>query len=180
MLPYFIAAYKAGNKNVPLPTSMGDGGVSAWYRTTPTNISGCSDGGTTWGQQGSLSAKMGTLDVVNVIAVAAKASTLIVSVGSSSKTLQVPAGPPSFFQVPFGDLAGTGNVTFSMNGQTSQGLAIANECPKPGDVVSIRCTLARGRGVVEALSLTLALFAAQFQRCGSSDCFTSLHKLRWP
>jgi glucan endo-1,3-alpha-glucosidase len=39
VLPYFIAAYKAGNTNVAVP----DEGVVAWYRTTPASV--CSSGG---------------------------------------------------------------------------------------------------------------------------------------
>lgn len=40
VLPYFIAAYKAGNRNVPLGHE--DRAV-AWYRTTPARCAG--DGG---------------------------------------------------------------------------------------------------------------------------------------
>ena len=39
VLPYFIAAYKAGSTDVPVPTE----GAVAWYRTTPKSV--CSDGG---------------------------------------------------------------------------------------------------------------------------------------
>jgi hypothetical protein len=43
MLPYFIAAYKAGSTDVDLP---GEDTAVAWYRTTP--IDAGSDGGKTF------------------------------------------------------------------------------------------------------------------------------------
>lgn len=133
MLPYFIAAYKAGKKDIPLPAELGDGAVSAWYRTTPANITDCPDGSTVWGQGGSLSARAGVKDVINIFAVSVRDTTLTVTLGDAEKELRVKAGTPQFFQVPFSDLRNqTGNVTISMNGHTTEGPAITHDCPASG------------------------------------------------
>ncbi|KAK3367946.1 glycoside hydrolase [Podospora didyma] len=130
VLPYFIAAYKAGKKDIAIPSSMGEGAVVAWYRTTPANISHCGDGNTTWGQQGALSAKAAVNDVISIIAVSAKNTSLSVSLGNSTKTLPVQANSPQFFLVAFGDLNNeTGSVSVTMENQTVVGPAITKECP---------------------------------------------------
>ncbi|KAK3319627.1 glycoside hydrolase [Cercophora scortea] len=135
ILPYFIAAYKAGTKNITLPESMGDGAVSAWYRTTPIELPNCSDGGTKWGQSGSDSAKDGVRDVINIVAVSARDTSLTVSLGEASYTVQVASGAPQFFQVSFAELNNQrGTVSISMGNQTATGAAITDECPESGVV----------------------------------------------
>ncbi|KAM7213376.1 glycoside hydrolase [Rhypophila decipiens] len=133
MLPYFIAAYKAGKKDIPLPAQLGDGAVSAWYRTTPANLTNCPDGTTVWGQKGTLSATAGVKDVINIFALSVRETTLTVTLGDAEKELKVEAGTPQFFQVPLRDLENeTGNVTISMNGHTTEGPAITHDCPASG------------------------------------------------
>lgn len=133
MLPYFIAAYKAGKKDITLPAELGDGAVSAWYRTTPANITECPDGSTVWGQKGTQSATAGVKDVINVFAVSVTDTTLEVTLGDAKKELKVKSGTPQFFQVPFSELDNqTGKVTISMNGHTAEGPEITHKCPSSG------------------------------------------------
>ncbi|KAM7196353.1 glycoside hydrolase family 71 protein [Rhypophila sp. PSN 637] len=133
MLPYFIAAYKAGKKDIPLPAQLGNGAVSAWYRTTPANLTNCPDGATVWGQKGTLSATAGVKDVINIFSVSVRETTLTVTLGDAEKELKVEAGTPQFFQVPLRDLENeTGNVTITMNGNTTEGPAITHNCPASG------------------------------------------------
>ena len=135
MLPYFIAAYKAGKRDIPLPESMGDGAVSAWYRTTPANLTDCGDGETVWGQNGALSASAGVKDVINLFAVSAQETTLTVSLGEAQVELNVKAGTPQFFQVSFSDLGNQiGKVAISMNGKRTEGPEITHNCPASGVV----------------------------------------------
>jgi glucan endo-1,3-alpha-glucosidase len=128
VLPYFIAAYKAGSTNVALPSE----GAMAWYRTTPGAI--CGDGGTVWGQGGSASAAAGTSDVISVIALADSAGDITVSIGGSSQTISPSdsVGKASFYQIPFG--GETGAVTITVNGKTTTGLSILGACPASGHV----------------------------------------------
>ncbi|KAK0713523.1 glycoside hydrolase [Lasiosphaeria miniovina] len=136
ILPYFIAAYKAGREEVAFPKSMGAGTAIAYYRTTPVNISKCADGGTVWGQHGNMSARAGVIDAINVIAVSAQNTSLTVSLGRASQTLDIAAGPPQYFQVPFDDLNyETGNLIISMGGETAHGPPITKTCPASNDVV---------------------------------------------
>ena len=135
MLPYFIAAYKAGKKDIPLPESMGDGAVSAWYRTTPANLTDCSDGETVWGQGGKLSATAGVQDAINLFAVSAQKTVLTVSLGEAQIELDVKAGTPQFFQVTFADLGNQiGKVAISMNGKRTEGPEVTLDCPASGVV----------------------------------------------
>lgn len=136
MLPYFIAAYKAGGRrDVALPESMGVGAVSAWYRTTPANLTGCGDGGTVWGQNGALSATAGVRDVINLFAVSREETTLTVSLGEARVELGVKGGTPQFFQVSFGELGNqVGKVAISMNGKRTEGPEITLKCPASGVV----------------------------------------------
>ncbi len=103
----------------------------AWYRTTPVNVTDCGDGGTIWGQRGSATAKAAVVDVVNVLAVSYGDTNLTVSIGDETKTIFIPAGPPKFYLVSFGEFKKpTGNVTVSMNGHIVEGPAITDKCPE--------------------------------------------------
>ncbi|KAF8536100.1 glycoside hydrolase [Trichophaea hybrida] len=61
VLPYYIAAYKAGSRD----THIVNEGAVFWYRTTPKNAG--SDGGTTVGPQGGISATEAVEDAVYVV-----------------------------------------------------------------------------------------------------------------
>ncbi|KAK1752885.1 glycoside hydrolase [Echria macrotheca] len=133
MLPYYIAAYKQGKADIALPASLGDGIVTAWYRRTPVDISGCSDGGTVWGQYGTMSAKSGVQDAINLAAVVAVDSMVTVSLDGESKSFEVAPGAPTFIQVPFSDFnKRAGRVLISINGETVEGPGISDQCPESG------------------------------------------------
>ncbi|OTA96250.1 glycoside hydrolase family 71 protein [Hypoxylon sp. CO27-5] len=128
VLPYFISAYKAGNANVDLPSE----GAVAWYRTTPATV--CGDGGTVWGQGGSASAASGTKDVISIIALSNSPKDITVAIGGSSQTVSPSSsvGKASFYQVNFGGK--TGAVTITLDGKSTTGPEITNNCPSTGHV----------------------------------------------
>lgn len=127
VLPYFIAAYKAGTSAIPPPSDE----AIAWYRTTPAKAG--SDGGTIWGQSGSLSASDATEDVVNILTITVDETDIEVIIGGESQTFRTGGGgsPASFFQVPYG---GLGEVTLNMNGRSVVGPAITAGVPATGYV----------------------------------------------
>ncbi|GAW17645.1 hypothetical protein ANO14919_071050 [Xylariales sp. No.14919] len=130
VLPYFISAYKAGNANVAVPSE----GAVAWYRTTPATV--CGDGGTVWGQGGSASAAGATQDVVSIIALTNAPTDINVKIGSGDGGQSVSAtstvGKASFYQVPVNGR--TGAVTVTLNGKSTTGPEITNNCPSSGHV----------------------------------------------
>lgn len=137
VLPWYIAAYKAGSRDIPMPASLGDGVAVAWYRTTPANITKCDDGGTHWGQNGTLTAKAAVVDAINIIAIASKPDTTVsITLGNGIKTLPVPPGKPQFFQIPFKEFERpTGKVQIIMGGVAgAEGPEITDKCPKTGIV----------------------------------------------
>ena len=152
MLPWYIRAYKLGKTaeegltDAEWPRDkLGDGVVSAWYRTTPVDVSGggCSDGGTKWGQQGDRSAKEAVeKDVVNVLAIVRRDTEVLVSCEATGKKVvrTVKKGGARFFQVAFEELGlGKGNrkggkVRVEMNGEVREGREVRDECPENGVV----------------------------------------------
>lgn len=128
-LPYFTAAYKAGNRAVT-PTN-GDTAI-AWYRSTPAKAG--SDGSTVWGQGGSQSASDGTTDAVNVLTITVDETDIEVVIGGSSHSFRTGSGenPANFVQVPFD--GALGDVTLNMNGKSVVGPAITNTLPSTGYV----------------------------------------------
>ncbi|KAK1779648.1 glycosyl hydrolase family 71-domain-containing protein [Copromyces sp. CBS 386.78] len=158
VLPWYVAAYKLGKTSAEEglidrewpEEKLGDGVVSAWYRTTPVNVTTttingkeeCGDGGTKWGQQGERSAMEAVeRDVVNVLAIVRRDTQVVVSVESTGKKVvkQVrKKGGASFFQVGFEELGlGKGNkkggkVRIEMNGEVREGREIRDECPGSG------------------------------------------------
>jgi len=140
ILPYYVAAYKLGKKEITLPPALGDGIVVAWYRRTPKGVVGCGDGGTRWGQHGTSTA-MDAIpeDSINIITVSYRTTTLRVSLGDTKMKeveVHVPGGRPRFFQVPFAEFGRNprGNVTISMNGVTTVGPEIMDVCPESGNL----------------------------------------------
>lgn len=130
VLPYFIAAYKAGDVNVALPTGEG---AMAWYRTTSKSV--CGDGGTVWGQGGTASAADGTDDVISVIALSdSPGADITVSIGGSSLTVSPSStvGKASFYTTSFSGR--TGAVAITVGGKTTTGTAISADCPSTGQV----------------------------------------------
>ncbi|KAK6064742.1 glucan endo-1,3-alpha-glucosidase agn1 [Seiridium cupressi] len=130
VLPYFIAAYKAGTADVALPS--GEGAV-AWYRTTSKSV--CGDGGTVWGQGGSASAADGTDDVISVIALSnSPGADITVSIGGSSTPVKATStvGKASFYTTSFSGKSGA--VSITVGGKTTTGTAISASCPSSGQV----------------------------------------------
>ncbi|KFA80048.1 hypothetical protein S40288_01860 [Stachybotrys chartarum IBT 40288] len=127
VLPYFIAAYKAGSRDVAPPTPPQ---AIAYYRTTPLRAG--PDGGTICGQSGSMSAAECSGDVVSVITVTVDSTDIVVQVGARNETFRTAEGA-SFFSVPFGADTG-GEVALYMDGRSVVGPAITNAVPATGYV----------------------------------------------
>ncbi|KAK0644585.1 glycoside hydrolase [Cercophora newfieldiana] len=123
VLPYFIAAYKAGSADIDLP---GDETAVAWYRTTP--VSAGPDGETQWGQGGCESAARGARDVISVLALTTGARQLTVAIGQSVWRFETSRkSTVSYFEVPFGDST-VGPVRVTLGQKFVDGPAIVNEC----------------------------------------------------
>lgn len=130
VLPYFIAAYKAGSSSVALPSGAG---AVAWYRTTSKSV--CGDGGTVWGQGGSASAADGTDDVISVIALSdTPGADITVSIGGSSTTVKATStvGKASFYTTSFSGKSGA--VVITAGGKSATGPSISASCPSTGQV----------------------------------------------
>jgi glucan endo-1,3-alpha-glucosidase len=130
VLPYFIAAYKAANADVALPS--GSGAV-VWYRTTSKSV--CGDGGTVWGQGGSASAADGTDDVISVIALSdTPGADITISIGGSPTTVKASStvGKASFYTTSFSGK--TGAVAVTAGGKSATGPEISASCPSSGHV----------------------------------------------
>ncbi|KAK3991566.1 glycoside hydrolase [Cladorrhinum sp. PSN332] len=122
VLPYFIAAYKAGTREVEIPVP--DTAI-AWYRTTPASAG--LESGTTWGQGGTLPASNGARDVISVLALCKAPSTVTVAISGRWATFDTrPNVAVSYFEMPF-DSKISGAVTIAMNGLTTEGPPILNE-----------------------------------------------------
>lgn len=129
VLPYFIAAYKAGSADVALPAA----GAVAWYRTTSKTV--CGDGGTVWGQGGTASAADGTDDVVSVIALSdTPGQDITISIGDYSVTVSASGtiGKASFYETSF--TGHTGAVSVTAGGKSATGPSISADCPSTGQV----------------------------------------------
>ncbi|KAH7175340.1 glycoside hydrolase [Dactylonectria macrodidyma] len=129
VLPYFIKAYKEGNKNVELPTAET---ALAWYRTTSATLGG--DGGTVWGQGGSESASAGTRDVVSVITITVDETEFQLSIGDTTQTFFANGteNRVNYFEMPFDGALGA--VSLTMNGVTTTGPSIVDTLPATGYV----------------------------------------------
>lgn len=97
---------------------------------------------TIWGQGGHRSASEGTSDIISVLAITAAPATVVLTVGDASPQelgthRRKHDGHVSYFEVPFNGR--TGEVTISLNGRTSSGPPISNDCPPFGHVV-YNCT----------------------------------------
>ncbi|KAH7157340.1 glycoside hydrolase [Dactylonectria estremocensis] len=129
VLPYFIKAYKEGNKNVELPTAET---ALAWYRTTSATLG--ADGGTVWGQGGSESASAGTRDVVSVITITVDETEFQLSIGDTTQTFFANGTESrvNYFEMPFDGALGA--VSLTMNGVTTTGPSIVDTLPATGYV----------------------------------------------
>ena len=84
--------------------------------------------GTQWGHGGCGSALGGSRDVVSVVALTKDPCPLIVSIGEHCWTFQVGINSPiSYHEIPF-DSTTVGPVCISLDGNTTEGPAIQNEC----------------------------------------------------
>lgn len=129
VLPYFIKAYKAGSWEAASLTA-DDAVAMAWYRTTSATLGG--DGGTVWGQGGTVSASQGARDVVSVITVTTGDTEVKLAIGDTEKTFVTNETGVNYFEMPFD--GAVGNVSLSMNGASVTGWAITNSLPASGYV----------------------------------------------
>lgn len=110
VLPYYIAAYKAGNRKVPIAQE----GAVFWYRTSP-RFAG-SDSGTRLGPSGAQSATAAVEDAVFVLALAASGAagaSVQVSIGGNLSSVPVVTGSgPKMVRVPFDGRTGPVRVCF--------------------------------------------------------------------
>ncbi|KAI5807203.1 glycoside hydrolase [Geopyxis carbonaria] len=127
-LAYYIAAYKAGTRDVPVP----DKAVGAvfWYRTTPKDV--CSDGGTSCGYESGIAAAECTEDNVYVLTTLNEPGTVSVKIGGQGEEFQVAKGA-QLVKMPFNGR--TGAVEVSVGGKSGKGPRdITNDCPLCGYV----------------------------------------------
>ncbi|KAH6842599.1 glycoside hydrolase family 71 protein [Chaetomium sp. MPI-CAGE-AT-0009] len=117
VLPYFIAAFKAGTADIDWH---GEDTAIAWYRTVP--IRGQQHPGTVWGQGGTVSAAHGAKDVISVMAVTKGFACITVTIGSACRvTFETRSrNPVSYFEVPY-DNRTTGPVSLTLDGNTVTG-----------------------------------------------------------
>lgn len=94
--------------------------------------------GTVWGQGGGASAAGGTQNVVSIIALTNAPTNVNVQIGSGDSGQSVSAtstvGKASFYEVPVNGR--TGAVTVTLNGKSTTGPEITNNCPSSGHVSS--------------------------------------------
>lgn len=126
VLPYYISAYKAGRRDVTIPTE----GAVFWYRNTPKFT--CSNGGTNCGSNSGIPATDCVEDAVFVLTLSNSATTVNVLIGGSGQTFNVAKGA-KLVKMPFNGR--TGQVQVSIKGKTGTGPApITNNCPAAGKV----------------------------------------------
>ncbi|KAJ4287068.1 hypothetical protein N0V88_007762 [Collariella sp. IMI 366227] len=120
VLPYLIAAYKAGRAEVDWP---GEDTAIAWYRTVPAHE--FEQEGTVWGQGGHIHATHCVKDVVSVMAVTRGSALITLTIGDFCRmTLETRSRSPlSYFEVPF-DSHAVGPVVLALNGKATTGPAI--------------------------------------------------------
>jgi glucan endo-1,3-alpha-glucosidase len=127
ILPYYIAAYKAGTRDITVATE----GAMFWYRTTPKAV--CGDGSTTCGNAGTGGSAVNCVrDSVFVVTASNTATTVKVTIGGQGNTFSVAKGV-KLVELPFSGR--TGDVVVEINGKTATGPAkITNSCPSSGYV----------------------------------------------
>ncbi|KAL2264472.1 hypothetical protein VTK26DRAFT_37 [Humicola hyalothermophila] len=128
VLPYLIAAYKAGSADIEWPA---DETAIGWYRTASAQCR-CDDGAV-WGQGGSVAAACGARDVVSVMAITRGATSITVTIGGTHQTTfeTLDSSRISYFEMPFGSNT-TGPVEISLNGRTVTGPEITAELDSDG------------------------------------------------
>lgn len=90
--------------------------------------------GAVWGQGGSASAADGAKDIVSIIALTNGAADVKVTVGDAEVTAEAKGsfGKASFYEASFEGK--TGAVTVTVNGESTTGAEITNNCPSSGRV----------------------------------------------
>ncbi|KAI5809829.1 putative alpha 1,3-glucanase, GH71 family [Peziza echinospora] len=128
ILPYYIAAYKAGNRNVPVQEE----GVAYWYRKTP--MGACADGGTTCSPPGypaQYKAAECSEDAVFVTSLATEPSDVEVSIGGAVVGTGKVGKGAGFFSANFGGKTGPVKVRLLRNGKeiaAGTGTSIDAQC----------------------------------------------------
>lgn len=132
MLPYYIAAYKAGTRDVPVPQE----GVVYWYRRTPKNS--CDAGGTTCSPPGypqQFAPQECVDDSVYVVSLVNTPGQIEISIGGQIVGTGDAKKGASISQASFGGKEGQVKVKLIRDGQTvveGTGESISNGCPADG------------------------------------------------
>lgn len=124
LLPWYIRAYKAGTRNVPVTAE----GAVFWYRVTPKGV--CGDGGTPCGSGSGIPAGECVEDAVFVVTMSSVDTSVRVSIGGRTQDFQVSKGVRL---VKMAFAGSTGAVKVSIRGKTGTGPRdIVNVCPQVG------------------------------------------------
>lgn len=131
VLPYYIKAYKAGTRDVPIDRE----GIVYWYRRTPKN--NCDAGGTTCSPPGypqQFQPQECVEDNIYVISLSNSDAEVEIAIGGQV----VGKGPvkkgAALFSAPFNGKEGPVTVKLIKNGATIEGTGegISNGCPADG------------------------------------------------
>lgn len=129
MLPYYIAAYKAGTRDVPIPQE----GLVYWYRRTPKGS--CSDGGTTCSPPGypqQFPPQQCVDDAVYVTSLSNSDAEVEISIGGQVVGKGAVKKGAALFSAPFNGKEGPVTVKLIKNGKPviqGTGEKISNSCP---------------------------------------------------
>ncbi|KAF8452960.1 glycoside hydrolase [Terfezia claveryi] len=132
MLPYYIAAYKAGTRNVPIPQE----GLVYWYRRTRKG--NCNSGGTTCSPPGypqQFPPQQCVDDAVYVTSLSRSDADVEISIGGQVVGKGAVKKGVALFSAPFSGKEGQVTVRLIKDGKTvieGTGEAISNSCPAGG------------------------------------------------
>lgn len=134
ILPYYISAYKAGTRNVPITQE----GFTFWYRLTPKNISGCDTDGTTcsttdYGQV--FQPAQCIDDSIYVVSLSNTDAQIEISIGGQVAGKGNVSRGASIFSASFGGRVGAVTVKLVKGGAVfaqGTGQPISNSCPNGG------------------------------------------------
>lgn len=129
MLPYYIAAYKAGTRDVPITQE----GLVYWYRLTPKG--NCNPGGTTCPDPPHpplLPPKECADDTINVTSLSGSDAKVVISIGGQVVGTGSVKKGAAFVSAPFNGKVGQVTVKLIRPGKPviqATGVAISNDCP---------------------------------------------------
>lgn len=132
ILPYYISAYKAGNRNVPVTQE----GLAYWYRLTPKNVNGCNTGGTTCSNTPNSPQPAECIDdSIYVVSLSKSDAQVEISIGGQVAGKGNVKKGASLFSASFGGRQGPVTVKLIKSGTVfaqGTGASISNSCPSGG------------------------------------------------